>query len=126
MKFTKITETEFSQETLEQDFGAAVKIGRYEIGRLAVYCPKMLKRVYIPITDIMWAYRRQEAVEGKLCCGKAQFEIHKVILVTKQKQRFELAGMDKEQAKQILSVLEQENKDIDIGYSKEKEAQYFS
>lgn len=64
-------------------------------------------------------------MESKLCCGKAQFAIHKVILVTKEKQRFELAGMGQEQAKGILAALEQKNAAIDIGYSKEKEENYF-
>lgn len=125
MKFVKITENEINKEQLERDFEAAEKFGRYAVGKLAVYCPKLLKQVYIPIEEIMWAYRRQEAVEGKLCCGKAKFEIHKVILVTKQRQRFELAGMGVEQAKGILAALEQQNAAIDIGYSKEKEAGYF-
>lgn len=125
MKFVKTTETEWSTEILEKDFEEANKIGRYAVGELAVYCPKMFKQVYIPIQDIIWAYRRLESVEGKLCCGKANFEIHKVILVTAKKQRFELAGMGLEQAKEILAALEQKNAAIDIGYSKEKEASYF-
>ncbi|NLL79324.1 MAG: hypothetical protein GX234_05985 [Clostridiales bacterium] len=124
MKFIRITETEFGNEELGRDYEAAKKVGRYAIGKLAVYCPKMFKYVYIAMNDIIWAYRRQEAVEGKLCCGKANFEIHKVILYTAKKQRFELAGMGMEQAKQILAILERENPSIDIGYSKEKETQY--
>ncbi len=126
MKFTAITETKYEKGQLEQDYASARKIGRYEMGKLAVYCPKMFKRVYISINDIVWAYRRQEAVEGKLCCGKATFEIHKIILVTEKRQRFELAGMGLDQAKEILEVLAQENSGIDIGYSKEKEANYFN
>lgn len=124
MKFVRITKTELSQDILERDFEAAKKMGRYAVGEQAVYCPRLRKRVYIPIQDIMWAYRRLETAEGKLCCGKAQFEIHKVILVTQEKQRFELAGIEKEQAKEMLAVLEQKNAAIDIGYSKEKEAAY--
>lgn len=125
MKFVKITATELEKALLQKDFDTAEKFGRYAVGKAAVYCPKLFKQVYIPMEEIIWAYRRQEAVEGKLCCGKAQFEIHKVILVTKEKQRFELAGMGKEQAKGILAALEQKNAAIDIGYSKEKEAGYF-
>lgn len=124
MKFVRITKTELAQDILERDYEAAEKMGRYAVGAQAVYCPRLGKKVYIPISDIMWAYRRQEMAEGKLCCGKAQFEIHKVILVTQEKQRFELAGIEKEQAKTILAALEQRNADIDIGYSKEKEAAY--
>lgn len=125
MKFVKITTNEMDRDLLQKDFESAEKFGRYAVGKAAVYCPKMLRQVYIPIEEIIWAYRRQEAVEGRLCCGKAQFSIHKVILVTKEKQRFELAGMGKEQAKGILAALEQKNAAIDIGYSKEKEANYF-
>lgn len=122
MKFVGITKTELSREELEADYASATRLGRYAAGARALYCPKFRRRVYIPYADIVWAYRRQETAEGKLCCGKMQFAIHKILLYTRERQRFELAGMEQEQAKAILAALEQSGADIDIGYSKEKEA----
>ena len=83
---------------------------------------KGLKWYPLPYQEITNAYLRIEEVNGRLCCGVASFDMHFLMLKTKSGELIKLECSSKEIVKSLLEELKQKNKEIVIGYTKDKEA----
>lgn len=69
MKFRKITDTELDPKILEQDLEQADQFKKIAVGKRCVYFTGLVHTKYLPLSEIIWAYMRQEDCESKMCCG---------------------------------------------------------
>lgn len=77
---------------------------------------KWLKLSYEEITG---AYLRVEEVNGKLCCGRASFDLFFLMLQLRNGELLKLECTSMELVKKMLEVLKQKNDRIEIGYKKD-------
>lgn len=89
-----------------------------------LYYRKWFKECQLDLREVKWAYLQQEAVEMKMCCGRAETSIGRVILVKKdgKKEIFQFEGMD--EPKELLAKIEQSGVAIAIGYTKENREKF--
>lgn len=123
-KFAAVFGHEHDGSLLRTDFNTAKIIGNVRYGKHYIFYQAIRKWMYIDYNDIVWAYRRLEDVQGKLCCGTAGFEIHSLMLVTRDKKRVGIPLGEKENAVAGLDMIKEHNAFVDIGYSKDKEERY--
>lgn len=79
-----------TSEALDQEFQQAVKYGKIKLGKDHLFWKKGLKWYVVPLDDAERAYRRVEGVNAKMCCGRADFDIQKLVLLLKDGSRLEL------------------------------------
>lgn len=123
-RFTAASGGERDENEVRMDFNVARVVGNIRYGRHYMFYQNMLKWLYVDYTEIIWAYRRLEDVKSKFCCGTAGFEVHSLMLVTKDGKRLGIPVGTKEYAVEGLGIIGQRNPFIDIGFSKEKEEKY--
>ncbi|MBS7303722.1 MAG: hypothetical protein KIG50_06270 [Lachnospiraceae bacterium] len=79
---------------------------------------KGLKWYKLPYSDIKQAYLRVEEVNGKLCCGVANFDMFFLVIKTKEEKQIKLEASSKEIVKEMLEFLQEKNPEIEIGFKK--------
>ena len=87
-----------------------------------IYYRKGLKWHTLSYEDIVNAYLRIEAVNGRICCGVASFDMHFLMLKTTTGELIKIECGSKEIVKQLLDELSQKNNEtgkIIIGYKKD-------
>lgn len=124
MKFEAVTECKLDEALLAQDFEAGTEIGRGKAGERCIYYPKLFHQCYIPYEQIVWAFHRVEEVKGTLCCGTAVFQLHKLIIVTRDKKELSLDIGEKPEVDAGLAAVLAHNTAADTGYTKEKKEKY--
>lgn len=92
-----------------------------EMKETALSYKKWRKWVDVPYEDMVQAYRQVEEARASLCCGWAHFEIHRVILVTRDGKKTAVELPDRETGVEILDILKEKNPQIVIGIKKTKE-----
>lgn len=83
---------------------------------------KWMKWQELSYGDIVQAYRQIEEAKGKVCCGTAYFEIHRVIFVTGKGEKIAVEVPDRETGISILDRLKEKNQKIEIGIKKAAQA----
>lgn len=124
MKFTPITNTILDAQVLEQDLAQAKKFSKIAVGEKCLYYTGLLQTGYLPLEEIVWAYRRQEDCQSNLCCGRMSFESFFLMVTTKEKKQKKTSLEVSRDVKEILELLAERNPGIDIGYSQEKAEKY--
>ena len=71
--------------------------------------------------EISKAYLRIEEVNGRLCCGVANFDLYYLMLQTKEGELLKLEVPSKELAKEMLEELEVKNPAMEVGYKRPEE-----
>lgn len=94
-----------------------MRFGKIELTGESIRYKKLTKPCEIPVFDILWAYQRIEEVSAKMCCSRASFDIHSVIVVTQDKKTFKFE-MEEREAKDFLRELKACNPDISVGCPK--------
>ena len=69
---------------------------------------------------IKQAYLRIEEVNGRLCCGVANFDMFFLMLKTMDEQLIKIEANSKDIVKQMLEELKMKNDKIEIGYKKDQ------
>lgn len=92
-----------------------------ELRETAIAYKKWRKWVEIPYSEIVHAYRQVEEAKAGLCCGRAVFELHRVILVTKDGKNTAVELPDRDTGVEILRVLAEKNPSMEIGIHRQKE-----
>lgn len=123
-KFISASGKERDESMVRMDYNKAKIIGKVRYGRYFIFYPGVAQWLYIDYQDIVWAYRRLEDVQNKFSQGEGNFEVHSIMLVTKERNRVGVPVGEKENAVKGLDIIEQKNSFIDIGYSREKEEKY--
>ena len=126
MKFKKISETELDLQTLEQDFEQAEKFKKVAVGEKCIYYMGLMQTKYLPLSEIVWAYMRQEDCEGTMCCGRMGFSSFFLMVTNGDKKQQKTYLDDAKDVKAILALLEERNPRMESGYSKEREVKYLS
>ena len=124
MKFKKIADTELELQTLEQDFEQAEKFKKVAVGKKCIYYMGLMQTKYLPLSEIVWAYMRQEDCEGPMCCGRMGFSSFFLMVTTGDKKQQKTYLDDAKDVKAILALLEERNPRIESGYSKERAEKY--
>lgn len=75
---------------LDNEFQQAAKYGKVKLGNDSIFWKKGLKWYVVPLDDVERAYRRVEEVNAKMCCGRADFDIQKLVLLLKDGAQLEL------------------------------------
>lgn len=75
---------------MDQEFRQGAPYGRVKIGQTYIFWKKGLRWYQAEVSRVRRAYRRVEAVETKMCCGNANFDIQKLILILDDDTRLEL------------------------------------
>lgn len=126
MKFTKIADMELDLQILEKDFEQAEKFKKVAVGKKCIYYMGFMQTKYLPISEIVWAYMRQEDCTGTLCCGRMEFSSFFLMVTTGYQKQQKTYLKEAKDVKAILSLLEERNPQMESGYSKEWEAKYLS
>ena len=77
---------------------------------------KGFKWLTIPYDEITQAYLRIEEVNGRLCCGVANFDMYFLMLKTSSNDLIKIECSSRERVKQMLEQLKQKNAEIEIGF----------
>ncbi|MGN0298768.1 MAG: hypothetical protein ACI4C1_06255 [Lachnospiraceae bacterium] len=85
---------------------------------------KFFQEQRLSLADVEWAYLQQESVTMKLCCGRGEAIIGRLIVVKKdgEKEVFQYEGLEKPKA--LLEQIHQANDQIAIGYTSENKARF--
>ena len=124
MKFKKIADTELELQILEKDFEQAEKFKKVAVGKKCIYYMGFMQTKYLPISEIVWAYMRQEDCTGTLCCGRMEFSSFFLMVTTKDQKQQKTYLEEAKDVKAILTLLEERNPRMESGYSKERAAKY--
>lgn len=116
--------TAADENRLQMDWETAEKIGSFRAGENWLFKKGAFGISYVDFKDIVWAYRRIETVNGKLCCGRAVFDIHHVKVVMKNRKELDIRFEEKQDAMQLLELIESRNPKAEIGYSEEKKVKF--
>lgn len=74
----------------------------------------------LPYDAIKQAYLRIEEVNGRLCCGVANFDMFFLMLKTTDEKLVKIEANSRDIVKQILEELKIKNDKIEIGYKKDQ------
>lgn len=124
MKFKKITDTELELQILEKDFEQAEKFKKVAVGKKCIYYMGFMQTKYLPISEIVWAYMRQEDCTGTLCCGRMEFSSFCLMVITGDQKQQKTYLEEAKDVKAILALLEERNPQMESGYSIERAAKY--
>lgn len=123
-KFTPLSGYHQDERLVRMDFNMAKAVGNVRYGREFVFYQDMLQYIYVAYKEIVWAYRRMEDVQSRLCRAVTGSEINSLMLVTRDGKRLGMLVGDKENAVQGLDIIKQHNSLVDVGFSREKEERY--
>lgn len=100
-----------------EEFEQGSLYGKVKLGLDHIFWKKAFSWKYVSMAEIHRVYRRVEAVDTKMCCGKVNFDIQKLILELKDGTSCELLigeGTPKE-AEALWSVFKEQRPEILFG-----------
>ena len=80
---------------------------------------KGFKWLSLPCTEIIQAYMRIEEVNGKVCCGTANFDMHFLMLKTHSEELIKIPTSSRILTERMLESLRIISPHIEIGYKKD-------
>ncbi len=117
MKFKpELSTAVLERQLLDRDFSAAWEAGRVRLGESCLFFPKFSGTTYLPYSQIVNAYLRQEEVNANLCCGRANFDQFFLMVRGTDGQLRRGQVLSKEKGKEALALLAAANPAIEIGY----------
>ena len=104
-------------ETLDAEFASAATYGKIKLGKTAIFWKVTLRWFYLPLNMVQRVYRRVEEVNAKMCCGRANFDIQKLMLVLNDDTTLELyiGEVPREQAARLLQDLKNAHPELKYG-----------
>lgn len=118
MKFKAETGEALPQEELERDYGQARDLGKVKVGAKCLYYPRLGSVGYLPCGQVVQAYLRQEEVNARLCCGRANFDQFFLMAVTAAGEVKKAEVLNKDVGKEGLALIAQANPGVKIGFDK--------
>lgn len=79
-----------SDSQLDEGFQQAQRFAKVRISPTHLFWKKGLRRYTLPLSDIVRAWRRVEAVSAKTCCATSDFDIQKLMVVTAAGEQLEI------------------------------------
>lgn len=122
MKFKDGILEGYGTEELEKIYESAVKCGPVRIGGGVIFKKGIAKSLALLAKDVAWAYTRTEDASASMCCARASFPSHYLMLRTRA-GRVEKVAFEKEaEVKAALELISEANPNALIGYYPEKAA----
>ncbi|MBR6770166.1 MAG: hypothetical protein IKM28_02810 [Lachnospiraceae bacterium] len=107
------------------DFNTARAVEKVRYGKNYLFYEGGIRKwLYVYYKDIVWAYRRQGDIYGKLGYVGGNPDINNLMIVTRDKKRIGIPVEKMENVLKGLDIIHARNAFVDIGYTKEKEARY--
>ncbi len=118
MKYKPEFPVTLSEPELEAELRQARNAGKVKLGDQVLFFSRLAGGSYMPYAEVVHAYLRQEEVNAKLCCGRANFDQFYLMLlgsdgVLRKHQVSDLAS-----GKLALEHIAQRNPNCLIGYRK--------
>lgn len=85
---------------------------------------KFFRTRELPVGDIAWAYLQQEDVSARMCCGRASFEIGRLVIIDKNGKREILQYEGLDEPRRLLDDLTEANAAIAVGYTPENRERF--
>ena len=118
MKYKPEFPVSFSDEQLQADLLAAQKVGKVRLGELVLFFSRFAGGTCMPYSEVKHAYIRQEEVNAKLCCGRANFDQFFLMLMGSDGKLRKHQVDDMAQGKLALEHIARLNPACQIGYQK--------
>lgn len=118
MKYKPEFPVTLTEQELEHDLSQATKVGKVRLGERFLFFSRFAGGSYMPYSEVVHAYLRQEEVNAKLCCGRANFDQFYLMLMGSDGALRKHQVTDKEKGKLALEHIARRNPDCLIGYQK--------
>lgn len=118
MKYKPEFPVTLSEQELEADLQQARNMGKVRLGEQVLFFSRFAGGTYMPYSEIRHAYLRQEEVNAKLCCGRANFDQFYLMLLGSDGVLRKHQVADMARGKLALEHIAQRNPDCLIGYQK--------
>lgn len=118
MKYKPEFPVTLSEQELEADLQQARNMGKVRLGEQVLFFSRFAGGTYMPYSEIRHAYLRQEEVNAKLCCGRANFDQFYLMLLGSDGKLRKHQVADMARGKLALEHIAQRNPDCLIGYQK--------
>ena len=118
MKYKPEFPVTLTEEELESDLRAARNLGKVHLGEHVIFFSRFAGGTFMPYSEVRNAYLRQEEVNAKLCCGRANFDQFYLMLLGSDGTLRKHQVADKDKGKEALEVIAARNPDCIIGYQK--------
>ena len=105
-------------EELSAEAENARTLGKVKLGEQVALFSRFAGGSYMPYSEMVNAYVRQEEVNAKLCCGRANFDQFYLMLMGSDGALRKHQVTDKEKGKLALQHIARRNPDCLIGYQK--------
>ena len=105
-------------EALEQDYAQAQNMDGIQLGEACLYLRKFSGTAYLPYTQIVRAWLRQEEVKARMCCATANFDQFYVVLSCADGRERRGRVVDKADGQKCLDHIAAKNPRVKIGYVK--------
>lgn len=122
MKFKpEIPDSPLSVQLPDQDYAQAQNMGKVHLGEQCLYLRKFSGTSYLPYSQIVRAWLRQEEVKARMCCATANFDQFFVVMACADGRERRGQVIDKETGQRCLDRIAAKNPDVKIGYVKPAE-----
>ena len=122
MKFKpEISGAVLPAEALEQDFAQARNAGKLHLGEHCLYLRKFSGATYLPYSQIVRAWLRQEEVKARMCCGAANFDQFYLVMDCTDGRERRWHIPDKAEGQTCLDHIAARNPEVKLGYVKPQE-----
>lgn len=119
-KFTGINGVVDNAE-VNADFESAVVFDKVRVGKLGVYYRDMLKTRFMDYSLLERVFIRIQAVNGRMCCGTANFEYYRLVFVVNGKEIGDVISENEKAMDDALALIAKNAPNVKIGFVKEQE-----
>ena len=118
MKYKPEFPTALTEHELEADLRRAQNMGKVKLGEQVLFFSRFAGGTYMPYSEVVHAYLRQEEVTAKMCCGRANFDQFYLMLMGSDGKLRKHQVADMARGKLSLELIAQRNPGCLIGYQK--------
>ena len=118
MKYKPEFPVPFSPEQVESDLKNARTMGKVRLGQEFLFFSRFAGSTFMPYSEVKQAYLRQEEVNAKLCCGRANFDQFFLMIMGSDGTLRKHQVPDMAAGKLALEHIAQKNPNCVIGYRK--------
>ena len=103
---------------LEREYAQARDLGKVRLGKHFLFFRKFSGVSFLPYSQIVRAWLRQEEVKARMCCGTANFDQFYVVMDCADGRQRRGQVPDKDTGKAALDHFAGKNRSVKIGYVK--------
>ena len=118
MKYKPEFPVSYTDAELEQDLNHARNAGKVRLGELVLFFSRFAGSTFMPYSEVVQAYLRQEEVTAKMCCGRANFDQFYLMILGSDGKLRKHQVADKARGDLALEHISKRNPNVLIGYRK--------